>query len=62
MPKKETAMGKFIGDPGEQDKKPEGKDDLSDKKESADKKEKRVVSRPRISDDRVKEVIGYIGG
>lgn len=55
-------MGKFIGDPGESDKKPEGKDDLSDKKESADKKEKRVVSRPRISGERVKEVIGYIGG
>ena len=45
-------MGKFIGDPGESDKKPEEKKDLSDKKE------KRAVSQPRISGDEVAMKIG----
>ena len=52
-------MGKFIGDPGEQDKKPE-EADPSDKIESTDKEEKHAVSRPRIDGKKVKEVIGRI--
>ena len=50
-------MGKFIGDPGEQDKKPE-EADPSDKIESTDKEEKRVVNRPRIDGKKVDEIVG----